>query len=281
MGCNVITQRRGEALAEEDVTVLATLALVDPDLAGVQVHVGDEPGRPFLYHFTSGTTGSAKVVLFSAAQFFRWALTLSQPLGSTAADRQAPAQFWPEKGGLRDLVRIQLVGGTFVNAAFPETRQELANLIDNFGVTQLAASPWQLRRLLHSETPPGLRLRPLRVLSVGGAAILPQEVLACRATITPNVYVTYGSNEIGMIACLRPEDGATRAGRVGKPIASVAAQAVDDEHRPVPAGTVGNLRFRAAGMTQAYVGNAAATANSFQGAGSIPATSARSTPTDT
>lgn len=42
MGSDMRPQRRGEALAEEDVAILATLALVDPDLAGVQVHVGHQ-----------------------------------------------------------------------------------------------------------------------------------------------------------------------------------------------------------------------------------------------
>src|SRR5579864_8461489 len=162
---------------------------------------GDDPGRPFLYHFTSGTTGAAKAVLFSAGQFSDWALTLSNPFGSTANDRQLPAIPYPTKVGLRDLVRIHRVGGTLVNGNFPETREQLARLIHHFGVTQLAASPWQLRRLLHSEAPPGMRLPPLRVLSVGGASILPHEVLASRESITPNVYVTYGANEIGMLAC--------------------------------------------------------------------------------
>jgi len=225
---------------------------------------GDDPERPFLYHFTSGTTGASKAVLFSAGQFSGWALSRSNPFGSTASDRQVPATPWPTKVGLRDLVRIHLVGGTFVNAPFPETRQQLASLIHSFGVTQLAASPWQLRRLLNSETPPGLRLPPLRVLSVGGAPVLPQEVLASRETITPNVYVTYGTNEIGMLACLRPEEPASMAGRVGKLISLVEAQAVDDDHTPMPSGTVGNLRFRAPWMSQGYVGNEAATRQSFR-----------------
>ena len=224
---------------------------------------GDDSGRPFLYHFTSGTTGASKVVLFSAGQFSEWALSLSKPLGSTANDRQVPATPWTTKVGLRDMARILLVGGTFVNAAFPKTRQELAALIHNFGVTQLAASPWQLRRLLNSQTPPGTRLPPLRVLSVGGAPISPQELIASRESITPNIYVTYGANEIGMIACLRPEEPANMVGRVGKLIPLVEAQAVDNDHRPLPFGTVGNLRFRAPWMSRSYVGNETATGQSF------------------
>ena len=41
VGCDVGSQGRGEALAEEDVAVLRALALVDSDLAGFEINIGD------------------------------------------------------------------------------------------------------------------------------------------------------------------------------------------------------------------------------------------------
>ncbi len=225
---------------------------------------GDEPGRPFLYHFTSGTTGTTKAVLFSVRQFFAWALSHVNPYRSTAADRQVPPVPWPSKVALRDLFRTHVFGGALVNASFPETGQELAALINDFGVTQLTGSPWQLRRLLQSEGLASLRLPPLRVLSVAGAMVSPEEIRASREMITPNVYVDYGSNEIGMIACLRPEDPADTAGKVGKLISGIEGQAVDDDNAPLPAGEIGKLRFRTRGMVQSYAGNEEATAHHFR-----------------
>ena len=41
VGGDVRSQGRGEGLAEEDVAILGALALVDPDLAGFEINVGD------------------------------------------------------------------------------------------------------------------------------------------------------------------------------------------------------------------------------------------------
>ena len=47
VGCDVGSQRRGEALAEQDVAILAALAQVDPDLAGFEVNIGDSEVAEF------------------------------------------------------------------------------------------------------------------------------------------------------------------------------------------------------------------------------------------
>lgn len=249
---------------------IANAALIDPTRfdwgAKTSVEVdplrGDDPGRPFLHLFTSGTTGMPKVCLFTFGQF----ATRSAPtaIGPTANDRQMAAVPWPALAGLRSLFRIHAVGGTFVNAPFPETKQELATLInDDLGITQLGATPWQIRRLLQSEMPAGVRLPALCGLQIAGAFISPREIQTIRKTITPNVYIDYGCNEMGKISVLGPEDPVT-AGSVGKLYPGMEGQAVDDEHKPLPSGTIGNLRFRSPWMPQAYVGNATATAQRFR-----------------
>jgi acyl-CoA synthetase (AMP-forming)/AMP-acid ligase II len=102
------------------------------------------------------------------------------------------------------------------------------------------------------------------VLSLAGAAIFPQEILASRATLTPNTYIDYGANETGSLACLCPEDPVGGPGRVGKPNPQVEAQVVDEADCPLPMGTVGKLRFRTPWMCQGYAGNEQATARSFR-----------------
>src|SRR5262249_23495476 len=160
--------------------------------------------RPFLYLFTSGTTGTPKICPYTVWQFA--ARSAPTSIGPATSDRQLAAVRWPALAGLRILFRIHAVGGTFVNAPFPESKQQLARLVSELGVTQLVATPWQMRRLLMSETPPGSQMTGLRALQVTGAITSPQEVLEIRKTITPNLYNVYGCNEIGFVSCLRPED---------------------------------------------------------------------------
>jgi len=225
----------------------------------------DDATRPFLYHFTSGTTGAAKIVRFTGDQFLGWSLARANPFGSSAADRQVPTLTWPSKVALKDLFRIHVFGGALVNLPYPSTWQELSTLIERFGVTQLSGAPVHLRRLLNSQRPPDLRVPPLRVLSVAGAAITPSEIVAARETITPNVYVDYGSTEISMVACLRPEDPVGVPGSVGRLISGIEGQAVGERDEPLRCGDTGLLRFRAAWMAHGYVDNKAATDTRFRG----------------
>ena len=47
MGCDVGSQRRGEAFPEQHVSVFATLTLVHPDLAGFEINIGDSEVAQF------------------------------------------------------------------------------------------------------------------------------------------------------------------------------------------------------------------------------------------
>lgn len=47
VGCDVRSQCRGKVLAEQNVSVLAALALVDPNFAGFEVHLGDHYAAEF------------------------------------------------------------------------------------------------------------------------------------------------------------------------------------------------------------------------------------------
>ena len=255
----------GRAVADLPLLDASTVDLAAPRwLERVPPPAKDDAG-PFLYHFTSGTTGDSKIILFGAEQFLDWSLAPSNPFGFTPGDRLLPPGPWPSKAGLRDLFRVQIFGGALVNLAFPKTWQELAIRVDRHGVTCISGSPSQLRRLLGVERPPGMQPRRLRVLTLAGAPITPSEIETARRLVTPNVYVDYGSNEISMIALLRPEDPIGSRGNVGRMIPKIEVEAVDDENRPLPPGRVGLLRFRAPWMANSYVDNPADTAERFRG----------------
>jgi long-chain acyl-CoA synthetase len=222
---------------------------------------GDEPRQSLLLQFSGGTTGVPKVVLFNHEQLLAMA---DLQVGATAADRLVSSRPWPALAGLRYLLRIHSVGGVFVNAAFPETRQELERLIGQSGATILMASPWQVRRLLSSAPPTGHRGPGLNVLCVGAAFISPEEIRAAREVIARNVYVSYACTEVGLISLLRPADPVGPAGRVGKLVPGLEAQVTDHDDRPMSPGTIGNLGFQAPWIPGGYVDNERATATCFR-----------------
>jgi long-chain acyl-CoA synthetase len=225
---------------------------------------GDVPEWPFLFHFSGGTTGVPKAVLFDHAHFLGNALSSARSIGADAADRMVPSRPWPTLPGLRYTLRMHIVGGALVNVPCPETRDALQGLIHDAGMTILVASPWQLRRLLASAPPAAARGPGLKVLYTAGGAVSPAELSAARSTLTPNVYLTYASTESGLIAIVRPEEPAGPPGNCGRLAPGVEGRVTDDAGHPVAPGAVGNLAFRAAWIPERYVSNEKATAERFR-----------------
>ena len=269
---DLVTRFRTRWLIRRDAAESsARCALLDPaacdwracERDGAVAPRGDDAQRAFLLQFSGGTTGAPKVVLFEHGQLLANLLGGGVQLGAAATDRFVSSRPWPTLPGLRYLLRIHAVGGAFINAAFPETRQELERLIGETGMTILAASPWQLRRLLASAPPTRRRHPELNVLYVGGAFTSPTELQAAREAITRNVYLSYACTEVGIISLLRPDDPVGSVEAVGRLVPGLEAHVVDQAYRPLPPGMIGRLGFRASWIPDRYVDNEKATAEYF------------------
>jgi acyl-coenzyme A synthetase/AMP-(fatty) acid ligase len=225
---------------------------------------GDAPDRPFVFHFSGGTTGMPKAMLFDNARYLQNALSSVRSIGADAADRMVSSRPWPTLPGLRHMLRMHVVGGAFINLPCPETREELEALIHRVGVTILVVSPWQLRRLLASAPPAAPRAQRLKVLYTAGGAVSPAELSAARAALTPNVYVTYASTESGVLAIVRPQDPGGPPGYCGKLVPGVEGRVTDDAGLPVAPGQSGHLGFRSPWIPERYASNEKATAGRFR-----------------
>ncbi len=209
----------------------------------------DRPERPFLLQFTSGTTGEPKTMLLTHSILAGKFLRASRVFGITAQDRIAAQRPWPSLLGMRHMMRAHCIGAAYVRTSLPDNRNELAGLIASLGITTVITSPAPLRNLIHS---PGAPLE-LRALRVGGAPISAREVQQARESLCRNTVITYGTNETGTLAMLRPEDPIGADGRVGRLVPDVQCEEVD-----------GELRFRVPFMAEGYVGNAAASDARFR-----------------
>jgi len=222
----------------------------------------DRADGAFAYLFTSGTTGAAKVLLSTHAQLHDSARASARFLGIEADDRLLAPIPWPSTVSIRYLALAHAAGAAFVSAPLGDTRARLRDLLARFAVTRISASPWQVRRLLLSPAA-GQPLPPLRSLRVIGAFISGEEIEAARANLTPNTYVGYGFNEIGVVTLLRPGQ-AGPAGFVGGLMPGVEARADGALGRPLPPEHVGDLGFRSPWMCTGYADNPAATRERFR-----------------
>jgi fatty-acyl-CoA synthase len=100
-----------------------------------------------------------------------------------------------------------------------------------------------------------------------GASIMPGEIIKEISTRLPQLrlFNFYGQTEMSPVATvLRPEDQLRKLGSAGRPAINVETRVVDDDDRPVPPGTVGEIVHRGPHVTLGYWKNPEKTAEAFR-----------------
>ncbi|MGE0725848.1 MAG: class I adenylate-forming enzyme family protein [Alphaproteobacteria bacterium] len=195
------------------------------------------------YARSSGTTGGiAKLVAITFATMAARDARVVRRLPYGPGERYLRLTSLSRSHG-RYHARIALVYGAAV--VFPSdvrTPAAMHRAVVAHGATISALTPPTVRDLLRADAPtplfPGMRLL------VGTAALSVEERCAAMERLTPLLHIGYATSEIGGISMATPEDLAADIETVGRPFHDIEAQAVDDDHRPLPSGTIGVLRFR-------------------------------------
>lgn len=117
--------------------------------------------------------------------------------------------------------------------------------------TWTAVTPFHLRTLLAANGPvpllPGLRLL------VSTAVLTVAERKAVMERISPELYMSYGTNEIGGVIGAGPDELRRHPETVGRAIPGVDVEVVDEADRPLPPGGTGELRLRHPDFPKSYV----------------------------
>ncbi|MFP5411825.1 MAG: acyl-CoA synthetase [Gammaproteobacteria bacterium] len=117
---------------------------------------------------------------------------------------------------------------------------------------------------------PDFERRDLSSLRKGyyGASIMPMEIVRELSQRLPamRLFNFYGQTEMSPVATvLRPEDQLRKLGSAGRPAINVETRIVDDEDRPVPPGTVGEIVHRGPHVMLGYWNDEQKTAEAFRG----------------
>ena len=118
----------------------------------------------------------------------------------------------------------------------------------------------------------------LRALMPTGSIVsdrLRQRVLE---TLTPNLYVRYGTNETGSIALATPQDVHAISGTVGRPLSGVQVEVVAADGMSLPTGDIGQIRIRSPGMIDHYLDDDDATKRAFRDGWFLPGDLGKFTP---
>jgi acyl-CoA synthetase (AMP-forming)/AMP-acid ligase II len=208
---------------------------------------------PMVLSLSSGTTGIPKGPRATHRQFESRFMVYWINLGLNAQDTYVavtPLYF----GGGRAFCMAMLFVGATVSILSPRTRMaELVTHVREIGGTAIFLVPTMIRRLLN-ENLPGLAFPTIRVLISSGSALHPEERLAIRRRLTPNLFEFYSSTEGGGVSVLSPADCDRHPDSVGRPAFRVEVEIVGEDHRPLPPDSVGRLRYRSPASARAYHG---------------------------
>ena len=127
---------------------------------------------------------------------------------------------------------------------------------------------------------PSLPLLPgVRLLISSGSSLYPEERRRIARELCPSFFNFYSSSEGGGISLLRPEHPDEASLSVGKVVFGAEVQIIDEQHRQVPAGTVGTIRYRGGAVADSYYRNPEESALAFRDGWYYPGDLGSSTPT--
>ncbi|BBK30651.1 long-chain acyl-CoA synthetase [Stella humosa] len=220
---------------------------------------------------TSGTTGPSKAAPATHAQMLERTRSLEGLLALGPDDRFLPVIDLSFGLSRHAAIRMLDVGGAVVLHPLPGSAADLMALLRDQRVTYMAITPGHAHVMLEAVEAlgpgDGPALPGVRVLSISGAHVPADMRAEIRRRLTPGLHVSYGSNETGHVAHAGPAELDRAPDTVGRPLPGIAVEVVDDRGRPLPAGTIGEIRVRSRQISQAYLGDAAATARGFRADG--------------
>lgn len=232
-------------------------------------HISPEPDppihpvdadTPFRITLSSGTTGDPKGVMYSHAymldRIHKSIYDFTPRSRIMVMDFNFPIGFVFAFG-------MFVTGGAVV---IPKSSSpgDLVHTIKAHSVTHCLLSPVQAGTMIPLLDGEGIQFPALVHLRIVGATPTPKLLQTLRSRFSPNLFVPYGSTEIGVIAMATPEILEQHPASSGKVSSWVSVEVVDDHDAPLPPGVSGRLRIKAEGMPESYYNDEARTRQYFR-----------------
>jgi long-chain acyl-CoA synthetase len=245
-------------------------------VTGDRVRVARSPrGRPapiasagspsLLQQYTSGSTGTPKRVVRTHAALVAELEALREVFGVGPGDRfLGAAPFSHVNGLVRTMLTSMYVGATLYPVA-EFRRRAVLDLLTREQITLFGGVPQMFALLAQTPTRGDADLRTLKLAFSSSAPLLAADVERFSAKYNVVLRQLYGSTETGTISLNRHAEPATCPASVGTPLPRVRVDVVDERGAAVPAGREGELVIASPFAASGYLGNPAASAESFRG----------------
>ena len=223
--------------------------------SGDALLVERSPADPAVILFTSGTSGISKGALLTHGSIGAAARNAAEALAFGPEDVVlGAAPFSHVLGQSTGLIATLATGGAV--AVVPRfDPAETLGLMVKTGTTVLLGVPTMCIALCDAARS-GVALPPLRLAHVGGAPVPIEVTRAFEETFGADVYEGYGLTEISGIATTYRTGELRKPGSVGRPLGDTELQIISPDSGLVPAGEVGEIRFRGSSVIPGYWGGA-------------------------
>jgi len=219
---------------------------------------------PLVMSLSSGTTGRPKGPRLRHSQFLARFRVMWLNLGFNSQDRFLSATPLYYGGGRSFALLMLYSGATVFMLPPPHEPADLCAAVARHRISALFLVPTLIRRLLALPDDVLAPLRSLRLLLSSGSALHPDERRVIRARICPGFIEYYSSTEGGGVSFLTADDPEEFGDSVGRPVFGVEVECVDGNHRPLPPGEVGRIRYRGPAVADSFWNDPEATLESFR-----------------
>jgi long-chain acyl-CoA synthetase len=196
--------------------------------------------------YTSGTTGKPKGAVLAHEPTSRATHCIAERLRISRADVTLGPTALSSSYHLVANLLPGLHRGATVNIMSRWDMQRAWQIMDELGVTLLAANPPVLRDVLNISREKGRSTARLRAGISGGGSVPPDLKFAWRDELKVPLVESYGQSELGGFVGLgfpEPVEDA-RVLAVGMPLPDKEVRIVDEQDREVPLGDVGEIVIR-------------------------------------
>lgn len=216
--------------------------------------------------YTSGTESRPKGVMHSSRSLM-WQYMSTILAGSMSEDdveiHSMPLYHCAQLDNF--LATDIFLGATSIIVPRPDP-EIILPAIQRYQVTNFFAPPTVWISLLRSPVFDTVDLSSLRK-GYYGASAMPKEILAEMRGRMPGVSLWnfYGQTEMAPLAsALRPQEQEQHSGAAGRPVPNVETAILDDDDKPVPTGTVGEIAHRSPHLMLGYLDDPDRTAEAFR-----------------
>ncbi len=213
----------------------------------------ESPDERFAILYTPGTTGTPKGVVLSHDNLVRTALATADKLGLREDVALCSVPLY-HIFGLSAVLLTAIASGSALVLQERFDAVEAFDLIERHGVTVFQGVPTMFVMALRELDVNPRALPTLRTGIIAGAPVPEQLAQDVRERLVPQLEIAYGLTETSpTVSITQPSDPpANRFQTVGRPIEGVELDIRDEDGRPLPAESVGELAIRGFNVMKGY-----------------------------